>query len=59
MIKKFNATVLQNVLPDGATVMALDPIRNNKLDRKYKGPFTVVKQDRNGSYTLRDKQVTS
>lgn len=55
MIRKFNATVLHNIFPDGAAVMALDPIRNNKLDPKYEGPFTVVKQDRNGSYTLRDK----
>ncbi|KAF9943519.1 hypothetical protein BGZ65_000883, partial [Modicella reniformis] len=54
MIDRFNATVLHNIFPDGAIVMAIDPIRGNKLDPKYEGPYTVVKQDRNGTYTLRD-----
>ncbi|KAF9943604.1 hypothetical protein BGZ65_000680, partial [Modicella reniformis] len=54
MIDKFNATVLHNIYPDGAVVMVLDPIRGNKLDPKYEGPYTVVKQGRNGTYTLRD-----
>ena len=58
MVDKFNATVLHNIFADGAIVMALDPIRGNKLDAKYEGPYTVVKQDCNGAYTLRDATGT-
>ncbi|KAF9992327.1 hypothetical protein BGZ79_003211 [Entomortierella chlamydospora] len=54
MVEKFNDTVLHNVFAVGAAVMALDPIKGDKFNPRYEGPFTVVRQDQAGSYVLRD-----
>ncbi|KAF9391402.1 hypothetical protein BGX21_011247, partial [Mortierella sp. AD011] len=54
MVDKFNDTVLHNVFAVGEAVMALDPIKCNKLDPRYEVPFTIVRQDQTGSYVLRD-----
>jgi hypothetical protein len=54
MVDRFNATVLNNEFPDGAKVMTLDPITNNKLTPKYEGPYIVVRRTAGGSYELKD-----
>ena len=41
-------------LPTGATVMLIDPIRKNKFEPKYIGPYTIARRARNGAYVLRD-----
>ncbi|KAF9342090.1 hypothetical protein BGX26_008392, partial [Mortierella sp. AD094] len=54
MMDRFNESASHNVFHDGTVVMALDPIKGNKLSPKYDGPFTVIRQDRNGAYVLKD-----
>ncbi len=54
MIERFNKTILNNEFPDGAKVMALDPIQGDKLTPRYEGPFTVVRRNTGGAYELRD-----
>jgi transposase InsO family protein len=54
MIERFNKSAKQNQFPDGSVVMALDPIKSDKLSPKYDGPFTIVRKDRNGAYVLKD-----
>ncbi len=41
-------------LPTGAQVMLRDPIRKNKFEPKYVGPYTIARRSRNGAYVLRD-----
>lgn len=54
MIERFNRTILHNEFPDGAKVMALDPIQGDKLTPRYEGPFTVVRRNTGGAYVLKD-----
>ncbi|KAG0240761.1 hypothetical protein BG011_003618, partial [Mortierella polycephala] len=54
MIERFNRTILHNEFPDGAKVMAVDPIQGDKLTPRYEGPFTVVRRNTGGAYILKD-----
>ena len=54
MIERFNKTILNNEFPDGAKVMAVDPIQGDKLTPRYEGPFTVVRRNTGGAYELKD-----
>ena len=54
MIERFNRTILHNEFPDGAKVMAVDPIQGDKLMPRYEGPFTVVRRNTGGAYVLKD-----
>src|SRR5690606_10942348 len=40
--------------PIGAIVMLRDPLRSNKFEPKYVGPYRIVKRTRNGNYQLKD-----
>ena len=51
---EFNRSVLLNEFADGARVMAVDPIRGDKLAAQYEGPYTVVRRTTGGSYVLKD-----
>ncbi|KAJ8651366.1 hypothetical protein O0I10_013116 [Lichtheimia ornata] len=42
--------------PPGSKVMVKDMLRSKKLDPRYEGPYTVVKETKGGSYVLRDEQ---
>lgn len=42
--------------PEGSKVMIKDMLRSKKLDPRYEGPYTVVRQTQGGSYVLRDEQ---
>jgi hypothetical protein len=57
MMKAFNAhrrQLLPNSIPSGASVMLIDPVRQNKFQPKYIGPYSVVRRAQNGAYVLRD-----
>ena len=34
--------------------MIIDPIRKNKFEPKYIGPYTIVRRARGGAYVLKD-----
>jgi transposase InsO family protein len=40
--------------PTGATVMIIDPVRKDKFEPKYIGPYTIVRRARGGAYVLKD-----
>ncbi|KAJ8651362.1 hypothetical protein O0I10_013122 [Lichtheimia ornata] len=42
--------------PPGSKVMVKDMLRSKKLDPRYEGPYTVVRETQGGSYVLRDEQ---
>ncbi|CDH61355.1 hypothetical protein RO3G_00241 [Lichtheimia corymbifera JMRC:FSU:9682] len=42
--------------PPGSQVMVKDMLRSRKLDPRYEGPYTVVRETEGGSYILRDEQ---
>ena len=57
MIQTLNKTrklLLPSSLPSGSTVMLRDPLRANKFEPKYVGPYTIVRRARNGAYVLKD-----
>ncbi|KAG0250068.1 hypothetical protein DFQ27_009635, partial [Actinomortierella ambigua] len=54
MIERFNRTILHNEYPDGSKVMAVDPIRGDKLSPSYEGPYTVIRRTTGGTYELKD-----
>jgi len=57
MIKSINQHrrgLLTDAFPNGAVVMLIDQLRQNKFEPKYVGPYTVVRRTRNGNYALRD-----
>jgi len=43
----------------GTEVMFLDKTRHSKLLPRWKGPYRVVRQDRNGAYTLQDPTTSA
>ena len=40
--------------PTGSTVMIIDPVRKDKFEPKYIGPYTIVRRARGGAYVLKD-----
>ena len=44
----------QGGIPAGSTVMLIDPLRANKFEPKYVGPYTVVRRNRGGAYEIKD-----
>jgi hypothetical protein len=57
MMIAFNAhrrQLLPTSIPSGASVMLVDPVRQNKFEPKYIGPYSVVRRAQNGAYVLRD-----
>jgi hypothetical protein len=40
--------------PIGAIVMLRDPLRSNKFEPKYIGPYHIAKRTKNGNYQLKD-----
>jgi hypothetical protein len=40
--------------PAGATVMIKDPVRQNKFEPTYIGPYTIMRRSRGGAYVLKD-----
>jgi hypothetical protein len=53
-LNKNRRTLTQNAFPNGAIVMLNDPVRANKFEPKYIGPYTVARRTRSGGYSLRD-----
>ena len=53
-LDKHRKQLLIKGLPAGASVMMVDPIRKNKFEPKYIGPYTIIRRARNGAYVLRD-----
>ena len=55
MFAKHRRTLLgTDSFPAGAVVMLRDPVRQNKFEPKYVGPYTVVRRSHRGNFVLRD-----
>jgi hypothetical protein len=53
-LNKHRRVLLHSTFPNGAIVMLKDPLRQNKFEPKFVGPYTIVRRTRNGNYVLRD-----
>jgi hypothetical protein len=53
-LNKMRKILLPLSLPEGSTVMLKDPLRANKFEPKYVGPYTIIRRARNGAYVLKD-----
>jgi hypothetical protein len=53
-LTKHRRMLMPASVPNGATVMIKDPVRGNKFEPKYIGPFIIVRRARNGAYVLKD-----
>jgi hypothetical protein len=53
-LNKHRRVLLHNAMPNGAIVMLRDPLRQNKFEPKFVGPYTIVRRTRNGNFVLRD-----
>ena len=53
-LNKHRHTLLSEKIPAGATVMLKDPVRKDKFEPKYIGPYTVVRRSHNGRFVLKD-----
>jgi hypothetical protein len=57
LVKQLNEKrrlLLPTALPAGSTVMIIDPVRKNKFEPKYVGPYIIIRRARNGAYVLKD-----
>ena len=54
ILTKHRRMLLPSSIPTGATVMIKDPVRSNKFEPKYIGPYIIARRARNGAYVLRD-----
>lgn len=57
MVAKLNKTrkaLVPKTLVVGTEVYLLDPIKTNKWQPKYLGPYTIVRRAHNGGYVLKD-----
>lgn len=57
MIKSLNQhrkILLPSSLPKGATVMIKDPMKNDKFEPTYIGPYIIEHRSRGGAYILKD-----
>jgi hypothetical protein len=57
-VERFNKTHRIVSFRVGSYVMAIDPIRANKLEPRYEGPYKIVRRNRGGAYTLMDHDGT-
>ena len=53
-LDKHRRLLANDSIPPGSIVMLIDPVRANKFEPKYIGPFTVTRRSRHGGYVLRD-----
>ncbi|MBS4066640.1 MAG: DDE-type integrase/transposase/recombinase [Chitinophagaceae bacterium] len=53
-LNKNRRLILPESFPTGSTVMIIDPVRQNKFEPKYIGPYTITRRARNGAYVLKD-----
>lgn len=53
-LDKHRRLLSPTAFPAGSTVMIIDPIRKNKFEPKYIGPYTIVRRSRGGAYVLKD-----
>ena len=53
-LAKHRRIISSESVPPGSSVMLHDPVRNNKFEPTYVGPYTVVRRARNGAYVLKD-----
>ena len=54
-LNKHRRMIIPSALPTGSVVMLNDPLRANKFEPKYVGPYTIVRRAHNGAYVLRDQ----
>jgi RNase H-like domain found in reverse transcriptase/Reverse transcriptase (RNA-dependent DNA polymerase)/Integrase core domain/Integrase zinc binding domain/Chromo (CHRromatin Organisation MOdifier) domain/Retrotransposon gag protein/Zinc knuckle len=54
-LNKQRRLLTANAIPVGAVVMLRDPLRQNKFEPKYIGPYSVMRRTRNGNYQLKDQ----
>jgi Chromo (CHRromatin Organisation MOdifier) domain len=54
VLNKHRRLLTQDSIPTGSIVMLIDPVRANKFEPKYIGPYTVARRARHGGYVLRD-----
>jgi hypothetical protein len=53
-LDKHRKLLSDDSFPTGSIVMLIDPVRTNKFEPKYIGPYTVTRRSRHGAYVLRD-----
>lgn len=53
-INKHRRVLLGEKIPVGSIVMLKDPIRRDKFEPKYIGPYTVIRRSHNGQFVLKD-----
>ena len=53
-INRLHRLISPQSFPAGATVMMKDPVRQNKFEPTYIGPYTVIRRSRGGAYVLKD-----
>lgn len=53
-IDRTHRLISPQTFPAGATVMIKDPVRGNKFEPTYIGPYTVLRRSRGGAYVLKD-----
>jgi len=53
-LNKHRRVLLGEKIPAGATVMLKDPLRRDKFEPKYVGPYTVVRRTHAGTFVLKD-----
>ncbi len=53
-LNKQRRQLLPTALPEGSIVNLVDPLRANKWEPKYVGPYTIVRRAQHGAYVLRD-----
>jgi hypothetical protein len=54
-LDKKRRLLTSTAFPVGAIVMLRDPLRQNKFEPKYVGPYSIIRRTRNGNYQLRDE----
>ena len=53
-IDRMHRLISPHSFPSGATVMIKDPVRQNKFEPTYVGPYTIIRRSRGGAYVLKD-----
>ena len=53
-LNKHRRILKEKSFPIGSVVMLIDPVRRDKFEPKYVGPYTIVRRAHNGAYVLKD-----